>query len=223
MDYDKLHRKYLKIDSFKIVQNKLFWNQSMKNKQQHMDDRKNKINDDIDCSLQQTLKMTQQTANVGANTAETLDQQRNQIRNIHQNLHKTDAHLNDSEFSLQTVEHWVGGVVNWVRGNQPRKQRKYYGMKHDKKRKKDNKQLTINRNHKQNDDKIMTSTTRKKKQREKLKQVNNQLDILYAQANDIGNEIEIQNKMITECQHKMNDLDQNFQKKNKRLNKLLKK
>eukprot|EP01084_Bolivina_argentea_P293800 505374_1 len=183
----------------------------------------NKLNDQIDCSLDQSVKMNSDSVKTGADTSEMLDHQRNQIRNIHKNMHKTSEHLKDSDSSMQVVEHWIGGVVNVLR--EPRKAAAYLGLTSDKEKQiKNKKKYTDAKNNKEQrtHNGIVTSKQRKKKQKEKLKQIDNYLDVLYEQANEIGEEIEIQNEMIDECQHEMDDIQTNFKQKNTRLRKMLK-
>ena len=70
---------------------------------------------------------------------------------------------------------------------------------------------------------IATSKERKRKQKEKLNEIDNYLDDLMGMANTMGQELNTQNNMIQEVQHKMEDLDTRFQQKNRKLNAILKK
>ena len=71
----------------------------------------NNLNNKIDKSMDNSLKMLAETDKVAMDTAQKLDEQRHQIRNIHKNLHETDEHLKESDRNLQTIEGWVGGAI----------------------------------------------------------------------------------------------------------------
>ena len=70
-------------------------------------------------------------------------------------------------------------------------------------------------------DKVGSSQLRKMEQREKLKQIDNYLDDLTEMAQSMGQEMKIQNGMINEVQDKMEDLDDQFKQKNRKMRKII--
>eukprot|EP01084_Bolivina_argentea_P263899 446853_1 len=183
------------------------------------------LNDAIDHSLDASLAMTAQTASTAADTCNMLNEQRDQIKKMHKDVHQTNEILKDSERSIQTVQSWKKGIINWFRGK--RQKNEYHGMDTDT-------NVTIkkrNTEKKQAEDVVVakkwnkqaTSDLKKMEQQQKLKQIDNYLDDLLDMADDMGNEINNQNDMIEELQFDMEDLEMKFNKKNRKLKRIARK
>ena len=71
--------------------------------------------------------------------------------------------------------------------------------------------------------KQLTSRERKKNQEEKMQDIDNYMDELMGMATAIGDEMNTQNKIINEAHDKMDDLDDQFDKKNRYMKRILRK
>ena len=69
------------------------------------------LNDAIDASLDNSLRMCSEIEKQGADTCNKLHDQRGQIKRIHKNMHETDEILKDSERSIQNIQSWKKTII----------------------------------------------------------------------------------------------------------------
>merc|ERR1712096_53778 len=168
-----------------------------------------RLNQEIDNSLNRSLNMAADSERIGANTAEELDRRRYKLKTIHNELAQTQSELKQADEELSHLENWAHILIDPVKkvlkavGPRPTA-KKDIDIKKTKRTKK-GKRIKFARSKR---------SKLQKEQEDKLQELDGFLNTLQAQAQDIGNELEVQDKMIDETQQRIKKADEKAQKFN---------